>query len=49
MAYIIKKKRNKHIYYYFAESARVNGIPKLYIEKNSLMQYLNRGTTFFLL
>jgi len=33
MAYIIQEKRNKHTYYYLAESARVNGKPRIISKK----------------
>ena len=33
MAYIIKEKRNNHIYYYLAESARVDGKPRIVSKK----------------
>jgi len=33
MAYIIQKKRNNNIYYYLAESARINGKPRVKIIK----------------
>jgi len=40
-------KSKGHINNYETSYSDLNGIPKLYIEKNNLMQYLNRGTTFF--
>jgi transposase len=40
-------KSKDHINNYVTSYSDLKGIAKLYIEKNNLMQYLNRGTTFF--